>query len=98
MGDKESGTMASKQSIVAAINAKVGTSFSIYRIGLTHDLAERKAYWKDTEKQNVDYWANWTADSLSDAQDIESHFINKGMKGGVGGNLVSYKTVYVYVF
>ena len=40
----------------------------------------------------------WTADSLSDAQDIERHFISKGMKGGTGGDLSAYKTVYVYVF
>ncbi|HEY2468540.1 MAG TPA: hypothetical protein VGI45_11985 [Terracidiphilus sp.] len=87
--------MASKSIIMAAINAKVSTP-SYYRIGLTHDIPERKAYWATQE--SVTYWVNWTADSLSDAQDIESHFINKGMKGGVGGNLSSSKTVYVYVF
>jgi hypothetical protein len=69
------------------------------RIGLTHDLAERKSYWKDTEKQNVDYWKDWQADSLSDAQEIETYFIQtKGMKGGEGGNLSARKTVFVYVF
>ena len=83
---------------MAAIQSKVGSSYNLYRIGLTHDLAERKGYWKDTEKENVTYWVNWTADSLSDAQDIERHFINKGMKGGTGGDLSSRKTVYVYVF
>lgn len=87
--------MASKSTIMAAINTKVSTP-SYYRIGLTHDLAERKTYWSTQE--SVQYWANWTADSLSDAQDIERHFINKGMKGGTGGNLDSHKTVYVYVF
>lgn len=87
--------MSTKASIVAAIEAKV-TTYSYYRIGLTHDLATRKAEWAKTE--SVAYWANWTADSLSDAQDIESLFINKGMKGGTGGNLSSNKTVYVYVF
>lgn len=80
---------------MAAINAKVLTP-SYYRIGLTHDLLERKAYW--AAQETVKYWADWTADSLADAQDIESHFINKGMKGGTGGNLSSNKTVYVYVF
>ncbi len=89
--------MSTKTSIIAAIESKVIT-YSYYRIGLTHDLAERKAYWRDTEKQNVDYWTAWTADSLSDAQDIESLFINKGMKGGTGGNLSPTRTVYIYVF
>jgi hypothetical protein len=90
--------MATKESIMAAIKLKVGsTSYDIWRIGLTHDLAERKQYWKDTEKLSVDYWSDWTADSLSDAQDIEAHFIEWGMKGGTGGDLTPYKTVYVYV-
>jgi hypothetical protein len=89
--------MASKQSIMAAIQSKVST-YSYWRIGLTHDLAERKAYWKDTKNQSVSYWSSWTADSLSDAQDIEAHFIAKGMKGGTGGDLSARKTVYVYVF
>jgi len=43
-------------------------------------------------------WHNWTADSLADAQEIENYFINeKGMKGGVGGDLSARKTVYVYI-
>jgi hypothetical protein len=89
--------MSTKASIITAIDAKVST-YSYWRIGLTHDLAERKAYWKDTKKEDVKYWVAWEADSLSDAQDIEAHFINKGMKGGVGGDLSSWKTVYVYIF
>lgn len=89
--------MASKAGIIAAIEKKVST-YSIWRIGLTHDWVERKAYWKDTENQNVTYFAAWEADSLSDAQDIEAHFINKGMKGGTGGDLSPHKTVYVYIF
>jgi hypothetical protein len=84
---------------MSAITSKVGnTKFSIWRIGLTHDLVERKKYWKETEKENVTYWSNWTADSLSDAQDIEAHFIGKGMKGGTGGSLSARSIVYVYVF
>lgn len=91
--------MARKADIIAAIQKKVSTTqYNIWRIGLTHDLDERKTYWRDTEKETVTYWSNWTADSLSDAQDIEAHFIDKGMKGGTGGDLSSRKTVYVYVF
>ena len=91
--------MATKKGIMDAIASKIGTtSPSIWQIGLTHDLVERKAYWRDTEKVSVDYWSAWTADSLSDAQDIEAHFIRKGMKGGTGGDLSARKAVYVYVF
>jgi hypothetical protein len=90
--------MAPKASILAEIQYKIGSNCSIWRIGLTHDLAERKRYWKETEKQDITHWKSWTADSLADAQDIERHFINKGAKGGVGGDLSDRKTVYVYVF
>jgi hypothetical protein len=91
--------MGSKAAIVSAIDVKIAnTKFNIWRIGLTHDLAERKAYWSMTKGQNVSYWSAWTADSLKDAQDIESYFINKGMQGGTGGDLSPQKTPYVYVF
>jgi len=90
--------MTAKTGIVSAINSKAGSSYSIWRIGLTHDTVERKKYWKETEKQNVDHWSHWTADSLGDAQDIEAHFIAKGMKGGTGGSLSARQTAYVYVF
>jgi hypothetical protein len=91
--------MATKASIMSDIRAKVGSTESkIWRIGLTHDLTERKAYWRDTKDESVKFWSDWTADSLSDAQDIESHFINIGMKGGTGGDLSARKTTYVYVF
>ena len=91
--------MAQKNVIIDAINKKVGsTRFEIWRIGLTHDRYERKKYWRETEKQNVQYWSDWTAESLSDAQEIEAMFIKKGMKGGTGGDLSSRYTVYIYVF
>jgi len=91
--------MATKSSIIAAINIKVGNSgFTIWRVGLTHDLAERKKYWRDTKGESVTHWSDWTTESLADAQDIESSFINKGMKGGTGGDLSARSTVYVYVF
>jgi hypothetical protein len=90
--------MTTKIGIISAINAKVGSLYSAYRIGLTHDTADRKRHWKEVEKQDVTYWAQWQADSLSDAQDIEANFINKGMKGGTGGNLSARYITYVYVF
>ncbi len=91
--------MSTKSGIIAAINSKVAnTKLSAWRIGLTHDRAERKKYWRDTEDQDVSQWSTWEADSLSDAQAIESHFIDKGMKGGAGGDLSPLYTVYVYIF
>lgn len=84
-----------KQEIIDAIEAK--DSFSAWYIGLTHDPATRKQEHVN-EGKTTTYWKQWQADSLSDAQDIESYFIKKGMKGGTGGDLSSRKTVYVYIF
>ena len=90
--------MTAKATITAAINAKVGTTHSAWRIDLTHDLAERKTYWGTTKRQDISHWTTWTADSLSDAQAIETYFIQeKKMKGGEGGNLTTGKTVYIYI-
>ena len=86
--------IASKASIIAAIETKIGnTKYSIWRIGLTHTPNKRKTEWKDPE-----HWSQWEANSLSDAQDIEAHFINLGMDGGTGGDLESRYKTYVYVF
>jgi len=90
--------LATKESIQSAIQAKVGLNYHAYRMGLTHDLAERKAYWKDVKKQDITYWSDWPADSLSDAKDVESHFIDRGMKGAIAEQLSACKTVHVYVF
>ena len=82
----------------AIINRVASSSFSAWRIGLTQDLAERKKYWKETEKEDIQYWTNWTADSLSIAQNVEAFFINeKKMKGGTGGDMSAGAT-YVYIF
>jgi hypothetical protein len=77
---------------------RAGTEYNIWRIGLTDDLVDRKKYWKETENLIVAYWSDWKADSLSDAQDIEAHFIRKGMKGGTDGDLSPQKPTFVYVF
>ncbi len=86
-----------KYSIMKAIRDRVEStktpSYSAWRIGLTHDPDDRTAEWGDRE-----YWLEWEADSLMDAQDIESHFINLDMKGGTGGNLTDGRRVWVYIF
>ena len=84
------------QTIADAIESKVVGQYGIWRVGLTHDLAKRRLEWGKTEM--CTHWTCWQAASLTDAQAIERHFINKGMKGGTGGDLSAYKPIYVYVF
>jgi len=92
-----------KQEIIDAVVSHVQSTNSLeystmWCIGLTHEPDDRK-HQHDNEGQSTKYWKHWQADSLSDAQQIESYFINeKGMRGGTGGDLDARKTVYVYVF
>lgn len=91
-----------KNSIIKAIITRIESSeivnYSLWTIGITHNPAERKLQ-HEADGKSTEYWKQWAADSLSDAQDIESYFINtKGMNGGTGGNLSEHKTVYVYIF
>ena len=88
------------QEIVNVVNSckPKPVDFSAWTIGLTHNPYERKQQHVN-DRKSTKYWKQWVADSLSDAENIETHFINvKGMKGGTGGNLNKGKTVYVYIF
>ena len=86
-----------KASIKQAIEKKVASNYSVWQVGITNNSATRKQQHEDDGK-SVKSWTQWEADSLSDARDIESHFLGKGMKGGGGGDLDANKTVYVYIF
>jgi len=91
-----------KQDIMDAIVSRVELSktvkYSAWYIGLTHDPDDRKQQ-HENEGRSTKYWNQWRADSLSDAEQIETYFINeKDMKGGTGGDLDARKTVYIYIF
>ena len=92
----------SKSAITMGINARVGsvgTPYSAWRIGLSHNPAERQRYWQDIAKQDLACWTQWTADSLEEALAIQSYFINdKRMNGGPEVDLYANKTVFVYIF
>jgi len=88
-----------KSEIIAAIESRVSGNYTLWQIGITQNLEDRKTFHEVTEKKSVKFWSHWQADSLSDAQDIETYFINnKSMKGGTGGDLLPYKTTFVYIF
>ena len=79
----------------SAIERKRGsTSYSIWTIGITND-PERRKNEHENEGRNVTHWSHWSADSESIARKVETHFLDKGMKGGGGGG---ENPRYVYVF
>ena len=91
-----------KQDIMDAIVTRVESSrtidYSTWSIGLTHDPGSRKQE-HENDGRSTEYWKQWQANSLGDAEEIESFFISeKGMKGGTGGDLDARKAVYVYIF
>jgi hypothetical protein len=87
-----------KQAIINRVESSKTVDYSAWTIGLTHDPATRKQE-HESEGRSTTHWNQWTAGSLSNAQDIESYFINDtGMKGGTGGNLSPHRSVFVYIF
>ena len=80
-----------RQSITQAITDRVESAkpadYSLWTIGVTYFPNERKKP------------RQWIADSFSDAQGIESFFINeRGMKRGITEDINDHKTIYVYIF
>lgn len=87
-----------KQAIINRVESSKTVNYSAWTFGLTHNPQERKKQ-HENEGKSTTYWKQWTVDSLTDAQEIESYFINeKDMKGGTGGNLSGDRIVYVYIF
>ena len=83
-----------KDSIIDGIDGRVNRAekkdYSIWTIGITNNPERRKG-----EHDNPKHWMDWKADSEEDARDIEEHFKEKGMKGGLGGG---NNPTYVYIF
>ena len=85
-----------KDELIAAIGRGLA-QYHLWTIGITTNPARRKEEHEQDGKK-VESWHEWKADSLSVAQNVEKHFLGKGMKGGEGGDIDDSKTVYVYIF
>jgi len=92
--DVAGGIEMRESEIVEAIEKRVRGSkkfdYSIWTIGITNDPERRK-----TEHGDPTYWIAWKADTETNARNVESHFLEKGMKGGAGGG---EHPTHVYVF
>ena len=74
-----------------AIERVVGnTGYSSWTIGITDDPNRR-----NREHNNPKRWHHWRADTEAIARRVEKHFIDKGMKGDIGGG---ESPNYVYIF
>jgi len=81
--------------IIAAIQAKVGsTRYGIWTIGITDDPQRRRTE-HENNREDTKHWSDWKADTEAIARTVEQYFLDKGMKGGTGGG---EHPTYVYVF
>lgn len=69
---------------------KVVSTYNIWTIGITDDPERRRG-----EQGNPKYWHYWKADTEGIARSVEKYFLDKGMKGDVGGGK---SPNYVYIF
>ena len=82
--------MVSESTIKANIEKRVAGNYSIWTIGVTDDLERRRI-----EHGNPSFWYHWDADFEQVARNVESYFLDKGMKGGTSG---LGKADHVYIF
>jgi hypothetical protein len=90
--------MSDKNTIAAAIEKRIAGigGYANWTVGITSDWARRKNEHSNDGK-SLGCWTCWQADSLSDARQIENYFLDKGMRGGGGGNMAT-GTTFVYIF
>ena len=76
--------------IYSEIERIVGGTYFKWYIGVTADPSGRKS-----EHGNPHNWHQWNAGNERDARAIEKHFLDKGMRGGVGGG---FNPTFVYIY
>ena len=64
--------------------------YKSWTIGITNDPKRRRK-----EHNNPSVWYHWKADSEKIAREVETHFLEKEMKGGGGGG---ENPTHVYIF
>lgn len=85
-----------KQEIETKIRENcIGKFYSDYNIGITKD-PEKRVFNDHNVDRSKCHWI-FKAENKQVVSDIESHFIKKGMKGGVGGK-IDDDCVFVYVY
>lgn len=84
--------MAPVTLIMSEIMSRASRDLTGWRIGITHDIPKQYEHWGKPVS-----FCSWEADSLETAQELESFFINLGMKGGTDGDLSTGKQTHVYI-
>ena len=68
------------------------------RVGISHDLEERKKYWKKKFPSLKNWRIVKSGLTYKEVQSIETKYIEKGYKGHLGGKKKYGKIYSVYTF
>lgn len=71
------------------------TNYNQLYIGITNDI-NRRLFGEHNVDEKNDWWAWANAKSKEIAQQVEQHYLDKGMQGDTGGGTVDSTYVYCY--
>lgn len=71
------------------------TNYKDYYIGITNDI-DRRLFGEHNVSRKYDWWIYCDAINKEHAQAVEEHFLEKGMKGDIGGGTSDSSWVYCY--
>ena len=87
------------RTIVADIDQHLSTStkgyYSDFYIGITNNVSRRLFEEHNVSRDNA-WWIYCEAEDKQTAQDVEEHYLQKGMKGDTGGGTSQSTFVYCY--
>ena len=88
-----------REQIIEFFNKHLASSgrryYSDFYIGITNDVNRRLFQEHNVNKETM-WWAYSTACTKEDAEAVERHFLEKGMKGNTGGVNDESTIVYCY--
>lgn len=77
------------------LGEEVKRNYADFYVGITNDV-NRRLFQEHNVDQNTMRWVYCTATSNEVAEQVESHYLDKGMQGDTGGGTEDSKIVYCY--
>jgi len=86
-----------KDAIIADIDKRTNSRYGSWHIGVANN-PERQRDDCERNGERTDFWMDWRCDSADDAKEIETRYVNRGMKQIQGAPLASRGDAYVFMF
>ena len=88
-----------KQEIIAFFDENLRNSgkryYSEFYVGITNDV-QRRLFQEHNVNKDTMWWAYSTARTKEEAEEVEKHYLSKGMRGDTGGGTPDSVVVYCY--